>query len=155
MWCGHGDLPQWPSKGRRKPWCSTSQRGLVNRVQTLGLVVTAPILALLSTGMAVANGGQLAFILSSFLYDRMTYLKALLWGLSDQVKESRAAELNLWVMIFEEIHRTLSQRSHIRYPTYNLFTLLFVTVAKLHLWSSSEVVGGYHNMKNYITGLQC
>lgn len=43
-----------------------------------GLVVTAPILALLSTGMAVANGGQLAFMLSSFLYDIMTYLKALL-----------------------------------------------------------------------------
>ena len=35
---------------------------------------------------------------------------------------------------------TLSQGSHIRHPAYQIFTLWFISVAKLQLWSSNEVI---------------
>lgn len=55
---------------------------------------------------------------------------------------SREVALNLWVM-------TLSQRSHLTHPTYQIFTLQFMVVAKLQLRSSSEnhfMVGSHQNM---------
>ena len=55
----------------------------------------------------------------------------------------KATVLNLWVDPL--------RGWHIRYPAYQIFTLWFVTVAKLQLWSSNKdnfMVGGHHNMRN-------
>jgi hypothetical protein len=42
---------------------------------------------------------------------------------------------------------TLSEESNISYLTYPIFTLQFITVAKLKLWRSNEIIswlGGHH-----------
>ena len=63
--------------------------------------------------------------------------------------------LNLWVMT--------PWSSYVRDPAYQIFSLQFITVATLQLWSSDKIIlwlGGHHNMRgihdmrNYIKGLQ-
>jgi hypothetical protein len=47
---------------------------------------------------------------------------------------------------------TLPQELHSRYPAYQIFTLQFITAAKVQLLGSNGnniIVGGHHNMRNY------
>jgi hypothetical protein len=46
--------------------------------------------------------------------------------------------LNLWVTTSMGVKQLFSQRSSIRYPACQIFTLQSITVAKLQLWSSSK-----------------
>ena len=51
---------------------------------------------------------------------------------------------------------TLSQGLHIRYSVYQIFTLWFITVAKLQLWSSNEnafMVGGHYKRGTVLKGV--
>jgi hypothetical protein len=79
------------------------------------------------------------------------------WGFIDQVCGQcwLASWLNQWFSTCGSQPlrgwMLLSQRSQIRYPAYQTFTLWFKIIAKLPLWSSNNfVVGCHHNMRNYI-----
>lgn len=70
-----------------------------------------------------------------------------------------AKGINSWPVGHDPLkgQTTLSQGPHIRNPTYWIFTLWFITVAKLQSWSSNKLklwLGGYHNMRSSIKGLQ-
>lgn len=62
-----------------------------------------------------------------------------------------------WLQLVLNTWFTTPTGSHIRYPVYQLFTPVFLTVAKLKLWSTTEIIlrfGALHNMTNYMKGSQ-